>query len=425
MTKIEYFKTMNDNNKKIKVLVVPSDGFGVGLYRSKSPHEKLQQLYGDEFEVQIMMNPNWADFKWFEQFDIIHFHKGLFSDEGQKIFHNALRYFKEHNITTVMDIDDNCDVGQLPPLYLSNKAIKAPEKITTNFTLVDYVTTTTEIYAKKIRKWNKNVFIFPNAIDPDEEQYQPIKYPSDRIRFGFVMGSSHERDMEQMKGLAEKLCTAGLKDKIQLVLCGYDLRGTITMVDKEGRTTGQRPIEPKESVWYRYEQNLTKDYSLVSPEYAEFLQQFIPNSQYPDVRNEFYRREWTKDVKNFATHYRNIDVLLAPLDTNSFNEVKSELKFAEAGFTKTAVIFSNFGPYTIGSRSLFKKGGEIDPEGNCILIDPSSAHKAWFKAIKRLANEPELIKTLQNNMYEHVKDRYDINKVTERRAQWYKEIVKK
>ena len=416
---------MSDNKKKINVLVVPSDSYGVGLYRSKRPHEKLQELYGDDFDVEINMNPNWADFPSFEKYDIIHFHKGLFNDEGQKIFHNALRYFKEHNITTVMDIDDNWDVGQFHPLYLSNKSIKAPEKITTNFTLVDYVTTTTKIFANKIKKWNKNVYIFPNAIDPDEEQYQPIKYPSDRIRFGFVMGSSHERDMEQIKGLAEKLVNAGLKDKIQLVLCGYDLRGTITMVDKDGKPTGQRPIEPKESVWYRYEQNLTKDYSLISPEYKEFLQQFIPNSQYPGVRDEFYRREWTKDVNNFATHYRNIDVLLAPLDTNSFNEVKSELKFAEAGFTKTAIICTDYGPYTIGSRSLLKKGGEIDPEGNCILIDPLKAHKAWVKAIKKLVDNPELIKLLQNNMYEHVKDIYDINKVTERRAKWYKEIVKK
>lgn len=416
---------MEENKKKIKVLVVPSDGYGVGLYRSKSPHYILQRNFPDDFDVEINMNPNWADFPSFEKYDIIHFHKGLFNDEGQKVFHNALRYFKEHNITTVMDIDDNWDVGQFHPLYLSNKSIKAPEKITTNFTLVDYVTTTTKIFANKIKKWNKNVYIFPNAIDPDEEQYQPIKYPSDRIRFGFVMGSSHERDMEQIKGLAEKLVNAGLKDKIQLVLCGYDLRGTITMVDKDGKPTGQRPIEPKESVWYRYEQNLTKDYSLISPEYKDFLLQFIPNSQYPGVRDEFYRREWTKDVNNFATHYRNIDVLLAPLDTNSFNEVKSELKFAEAGFTKTAIICTDYGPYTIGSRSLLKKGGEIDPEGNCILIDPLKAHKAWVKAIKKLVDNPELIKLLQNNMYEHVKDIYDINKVTERRAKWYKEIVKK
>lgn len=416
---------MADDKKKIRVLVVPSDTFGVGLYRSKRPHEKLQELFGDDFEVEINMQPNWADFPSFEKYDIIHFHKGLFNDEGQVIFHNALRYFKEHNIVTIMDIDDNWDVGQFHPLYLSNKAIKAPEKITTNFTLVDYVTTTTPIFGNKIRKWNKNVRIIPNGIDPDEEQYQPIKYPSERIRFGFVMGSSHERDMEQFKGVTEQIYNSPLRDKVQFVLCGYDLRGTITMVDKDGKTTGQRPIEPKESVWYRYEQNLTKDYTLVSPEYRDFLQQFIPNSQYPNVRDEFYRREWTKDVDNFATHYRNIDVLLAPLDTNSFNEVKSELKFAEAGFTRTAIVCTDFGPYTIGSKSMFQRGGEIDMTGNCVLIDPMKKHKAWVKAIKKLAENPELIKTLQNNMYEHVKDKYDINILTQQRADWYKEIVKK
>ena len=56
---------MAENKKKIKVLVVPSDTHGVGLYRSRRPHEKLQELYGDEFEVEINMQPNWADFASF------------------------------------------------------------------------------------------------------------------------------------------------------------------------------------------------------------------------------------------------------------------------------------------------------------------------------------------------------------------------
>ena len=39
---------MAENKKKIKVLVVPSDTHGVGLYRSRRPHEKLQELYAKE-----------------------------------------------------------------------------------------------------------------------------------------------------------------------------------------------------------------------------------------------------------------------------------------------------------------------------------------------------------------------------------------
>lgn len=410
------------DNKKIKVLVVPSDRSGVGLYRSTSPHTKLQELFGDEFDVEINYTPNWTDLQSFDKYDIIHFHKGLYGDMNP--FWNALKYFKEHNITTVMDIDDNWDVGQFHPLFASSRAMKVGEKICQNFTMVDYVTTTTEIFANKIRKWNKNCFVYPNAVDPNEEQYQPIKNPSDRIRFGFVMGSSHERDMEQFKGVVNSLGKDVL-DKIQFVLCGYDLRGTINMVDRNGNVTGSRQIQPMESVWYKYERNVTDEYRIVSPEYKDFLLKFIPNAQWPNVDNEPYRRQWTLGVTEFAKHYRSIDVLLAPLDTNSFNEVKSELKFIEAGFTQTAVICSNFGPYTIGSKSLFKKGGEIDETGNCILIDPSKKHKDWAKAIKKLVANPELITLLQNNMYEHVKDTYDINNVTKKRAEWYKSIVKK
>ena len=387
--------------RKINVLVIPSDHAGCGLYRSVSPHTKLQELYGEEFDVEINYEPNWLDLESFNKYDIIHIHKGLYRD--MEPFWNALNYFKEHNIVTIIDVDDNWDVGQFHPLAASNRAIKAPEKITKNLTLCDYATTTTEIFANKIRKFNKNVFVYPNSVDPTEEQYQPIKNPSNRLRFGFVMGSSHERDMEQFKGVVNSL-DKSILDKIQFVLCGFDLRGTVNTVDKNGNITGSRPIEPKESVWYKYEQNVTDNYKTVSPEYYDFLMKFV-NEPWPNVDNEPYRREWTLGVTEFAKHYRNVDVLLVPLDTNQFNEVKSELKFIEAGFTQTAVVCSDFGPYTLGSKSLFKKGGEIDEEGNCILIDPAKKHKDWAKAIKKLVNNTEYITLLQNNMYEHIKDK--------------------
>lgn len=409
-------------DKKIKVLVVPSDRFGVGLYRSVSPHVKLQEIYGDDFDVEIDYEPDWAHPEKLEKYDIVHFHKGLVKD--MNVLWNALEYLQEHDVVTIMDIDDNWDVGPQHPLYLSNKANKSPEKIKKNMSIVDYVTTTTDIFAKKIKPFNKNVIVFPNSIDPTEEQYQPIKNPSDRIRFGFVMGSSHEKDMELVDGVFKSL-PAEYLDKIQIVLCGYDLRGTINMVDKEGHFLGSRQIQPMESVWYKYEKNVTGNYSLVSPEYRDFLFKFIKNAQWPNVENEPYRREWTKEVTEFAKHYRNVDVLLAPLAENSFNEVKSELKFIEAGFTHTAVIASNYGPYTIGSVNLFEKGGEINENGNCILVESRRAHKDWAKAIKKLVDNPDLITILQNNMYETVKDKYDIRNVTKKRAEWYKSIIKK
>lgn len=407
---------------KINVLVVPSDKFGVGLYRSVSPHTYLDKLYGDEFDVEINYTPDWSNLSSFDKYDIIHVHKGLFFNIER--FWNAIDYFKKNNIVTIIDIDDNWDVGPNHPLYAQNKSMHIAEKIIESIKRADYVTTTTEIFANKIKKYNKNVLVFQNSIDPEEEQYSSVKNKSDRIRFGFVMGSSHEKDMEQFKGVVNAL-PKEILDKIQIVLCGYDLRGTITIMNPDGTINGKRPIKPEESVWYSYEKTLTDNYNICGDKYKEFLHKFLKDVQWPFVDQEPYRREWTKDVTNFAEHYKNIDVLFAPLDCNGFNEVKSELKFIEGGFTRTAVIATDFGPYTIGSRSIFKKGGEIDEEGNCILIEPEKRHKAWGKAIKKIVEHPEYIKMMTDNMYNTVKDKYDIRNVTKTRAEWYKSIQKK
>lgn len=410
------------DNKRINVLVVPSDKFGVGFYRSVNPHTYLDKLYSNEFDVEINYQPNYLDLESFKKYDIIHIHKGLISD--MNVFWNFLDYCKANKITTVMDIDDNWDVGPQHPLYATYKKLGLDKMIVENLKRFDYVTTTTDIFANKIRKYNQNVFVFPNAIDPTDDQYSSVKNPSQKIRFGFVMGSAHEKDMEQFRGVFASL-PQDVRDKMQVVLCGYDLRGTMSVIDKDGNTIEQRPIKPEESVWYSYEKTCTNNYSLCTPAYSDFLHRFMKDVQWPMVDNEFYRREWTKDVSEFAKHYRNLDVLFAPLDCNNFNEVKSELKFIEAGFTRTAVIATNYGPYTIGSKSLIKFGGDIDPEGNCILIDDRKKHKDWKKAIIKLVNNPELIKQLQDNMYDNVKDKYDIRNVTKNRAEWYKTIIKK
>lgn len=409
-------------SEKIKVLVVPSDSYGVGRHRSLNPHLKLQELYPEDFDIEINMSPNWSDLKSFDKYDIIHFHKGLYNDMTE--FRNALKYFREKNITIIMDIDDYWDVGQFHPLFYSSRAMNLPEKITGNFQYVDYVTTTTDIFANKIKKWNKNVLVFPNALDPNTMEITTEKPKSDRIRFGFVMGSSHKRDMEQFQGVVSSL-GKDILDKIQFVLCGYDLKGSTTVIGKNGEVVGTRPIQPTESVWFEYEKNVTNNYQIISNEYKDFLFKFLPNAQWPNVENEPYRREWTKDLNSYMSHYQHVDVLLVPLETNQFSEVKSELKFVEAGFTKTAVVASNFGPYTIGSVNLFKKGGGLDENGNCILIDPAKKHKGWATAIKWLTNHPEYITLLQNNMYDHVKVDYHLDTLTKKRAEWYKSIVKK
>lgn len=410
--------------EKIKILCVPSDKYGCGLHRSLIPHLKLGELFKNEFEITIYYDFNWDNLDYINQFDIIHYHKGDYNNMDS--FYKALDFCKENNIVTIMDIDDYWKLPQEHPLFGIYKSYNISSKLINNLTKSDYVTTTTSLFAKEIKKYNKNIKVYPNAIDKNYiNKLKNNINNTNKIRIGFVMGSSHENDMELVRGMCSKL-SSDILNKIQIVLCGFDTRGTITEIFENGETKS-RNILPHESVWCRFEENVTNNYQIVNEEYKDFLQKYIPNIEYPNVNNEGYRRCWTKPVDDYQymEHYNNLDILLVPLQSTDFNEKKSELKFVEAGMMNVAVIASNFGPYTIGSENFFQKGGIINKNGNCVLIDNKKAHKDWAKMIEKLVKNPEYIDLLKNNMAKHVEENYNLEKITAERAEWYKKICKR
>lgn len=238
------------------------------------------------------------------------------------------------------------------------------------------------------------------------------------------IGNSHLKDLQLLKGIVGRLRTDGLLDKIQFVLCGFDLRGTHTDIDQATGEQKVRAILPKESVWYQYEQIFTDDYKSVSPEYAEFLNKFV-EGDFPNIENEAYRRVWTKPITTYASNYNLFDISLAPLEENIFNKVKSQLKVIESGFHHKAIIAQDFGPYQIDLVNAIEYGGGFNKEANGILIDSSKNHKDWYVAIKKLVNNPEMIKILQDNLHETVKNTYSMDKVSETRRELYIDLLSK
>jgi glycosyltransferase involved in cell wall biosynthesis len=325
-------------------------------------------------------------------------------------------------VVPIMDIDDYWSPGTHHPAYHIIKASELDKKIRENVRIAKYVTTTTKVFADEISNINKNVFVLPNAIDPTEPQFVPNPQLSDKLRVGWLGGSSHLKDLDILKGVVDKLKNEKLLDKVQFVLCGFDLRGHHTEIDPITKQQRVRPITPKESVWYLYEKIFTDDYKAVSPEYKDFLLKFV-QEEYPNVQNEPYRRVWTKHISSYATNYNLFDVSLAPLEENIFNKVKSQLKVIEAGFHKKAIIAQNFGPYQIDLKNAIKFGGGFDETANAILIDSSKNHKDWYEAIKKLIKNPEIVTMLQNNLHETVKNTYSINKVSETRRELYISLV--
>jgi glycosyltransferase involved in cell wall biosynthesis len=326
-------------------------------------------------------------------------------------------------IVSIMDLDDHWAPGMHHPAYLLIKNSGLDKKIMNNLRLAENVTTTTSIFAEEISKLNKNVFVLPNAIDPTEKQFTPNLEPSNgKIRIGWLGGSSHLKDLEILRGIAGRLKSDGLLDKVQFVLCGFDLRGTHTDIDSVTKAQTQRPILPKESVWYQYERIFTDDYKTISPEYKDFLLKF-KQEEYPNVANEPYRRVWTKPISVYASNYNLFDISLAPLEENMFNKVKSQLKVIEAGFHHKAIIAQDFGPYQIDLTTAIKYGGGFDLTANSILVEKKKNEKDWIAAIKKLILNPDLVKTLQNNLYETIKDTYSVNKVTEDRRALYHSLL--
>jgi len=406
-------------NTKIKILVIPSDRTGVSYFRSSKPHIALEEKYSELFHIDIEYEPQLNNDEWLKQYDIIHYHRTL-GDYAQ--LPDLLNRLDSLGIVTIMDLDDYWSPGPHHPAYLLIKNSGLDKMILNNIKISRNVTTTTSIFANEISKVNKNVYVLPNAIDPNEKQFTPNSEPSDRVRIGWLGGSSHLKDLEILNGVVGRIKGEGLIDKVQFVLCGYDLRGTMTIIDEQTKEQKQRPIKPNESVWYQYEKIFTDDYTTISPEYKDFLLKF-KNEDYKNVANEPYRRVWTKPISTYALNYNLFDVSLAPIEDNIFNKVKSQLKVIEAGFHKKAIIAQDFGPYQIDIKTAQQFGGVWDISGNGILIDSNKNHKDWFKSIKKLIEQPELIKQLSENLYNTVKDTYSIDKVTDNRKDLYLKLV--
>ena len=404
-------------SKQIKVLVVPSDRSGVSKFRSIDPHLFLQSEYPVDFHVDINYEPPMDDMDFWKNYEIIAYHRSISPDFERS--NELVKKLNSMGIITICDIDDYWMPTKDHPIHDIIKVHKINEKIIESLKTAQYVTTTTKIYADLIRKYNKNVFVFPNAINPKEAQFNEPPTESDRVRVGWTGGSSHMNDLmllDKSFGDLKKY-----SNKLRFYLCGFDTRGSVTEINAETKEQKRRNIKPEETVWARYEEIFTQKYSIISEDYKKYLLKFT-QEKYEKENDEAYLRVWTKPVTSYAKSYSKFDISLAPIKGHIFNEMKSQLKVIEAGFYKRALIASNFGPYTIDLKHGLNKGSFVNG-GNALLVDGDRNGIDWGKYIEKLMKNPNLIKDLGENLYETVKDTYSLQTVSKNRAEFYKSLI--
>jgi len=412
---------------KLNILIVNSDDQGVGHFRSIWPAQQIQKQFKEKVNIKVSKNPN-LDPEYLSKFDIIHFHRNLGAYEKSETLFKEL---KERGITLICDIDDYWNPPSTHPLYSIIKNDKMDEKIKRNLELADYITTTTNIFADKIRSEIKDakVYVIPNALNMNDKMWKSEveENTADKVRIAWIGGSSHLHDLKLLEPSFTKINnSASLKDKYQVVMCGFDTRGTMTEIMPDGQKR-TRPIEPKESVWVDFENIFTSNYKLVedNPKYKEWLGKFKREEFLGEYDNNYIRR-WTLPLTKYGFHYDYCDVCLAPIAETTkhvtekgqemyvdhvFNLVKSELKIIEAGMKKKVLIAQDFGIYK-----------EMIEHGKTGLL-VSDNKKGWYKEIKKVIEDKDLREELANNLHEWVMERYTLEGVTVDRMKIYEEII--
>jgi len=325
------------------------------------------------------------------EFDIVHYHRRIAEPETTPLWADK---FRTAGAIVVSDIDDFWLPFFGHPAYHMVVAKGIHHQIIENLRCADWVTTTTEIYAEHIRRTiNKNVHIIPNAIDPNLKMWQNPTTESDRVRVGWIGGSSHERDLDKIKGTFNVLFNdKEIASKIQVVMCGYDTRGTVTELHPLTKEERTRKITPEESIWNKFEA-IFNDNGKATPEQ--------------------YVRRTTLPITQYGNHYKHVDICLAPLDEHTFNECKSELKIIETGMCKKALIASDLYVY----KQL------LTHRENALLVNPRKNHKLWHKYIRQLILDDAMRKELSENLYKLVYPKYSLEHVTNERCEWYRKIL--
>ena len=334
-------------------VVIPETYAGCGYYRQYQPHWHL----GEEGVDCTYSEGTYKDGEFAVDADMIHFHKNFISI-------SAALESKRRGIPVIVDFDDYWYLDTEHVFYQNYIRDGSTEGLLDLLRLADYVTVTTERLAIEARKFNKNVVVLPNAFDPAQCENKRIK--EDFTVFGYVGGHCHGKDVEQIRGVNNRLSQEF--DNYKFRLMGFD----------------------------------------GSPPYNHYASVMSAEGHLAGTHFDWVEKA---DIWHYHNLYNHMDIALVPLVDNKFNNLKSELKLIEAGFFKKAVIVDNVHPY----RDLIKH------KENALVVNK---YTDWYKHCKYLLKNPEAIKDLGEALFETVQP-YHIKEVNKKRLKFYQDVFKK
>lgn len=379
---------------KLKILCVPANEGGCSYYRIIAPMRKLQELYGDRVELRWNKNPlgineedgtwrsdwDFADMKWA---DIV-FTQNL-SNFGGNYTARIIGKAKEFGKFVHYDTDD-----LLTNIYEGHRLFhvykeKGLEDITKFiYSHSDLVTVTQRKFAERVAPYcnpNHKLAVVKNSIDYNLPCWNMERIPRHKkkyCRFGWVGGIHHEQDLRYFSGVPHFV-----NQRVGRENCRWDFFGH------------PPPQTPKDDwqydVWKKYKEIILRGFK-------GGKNWDIHYAQMPD---------------RYGQMYTMMDVALAPLENNPFNDSKSEIKVAECGRYKIPLVASNVGCYDEWI---------VDGETG-FLIDPEKPITEWVRILSRVAKDPKLVRRMGENLHQLTEENFDMNKVAIKRLELYEELL--
>ena len=383
--------------EKLKILACPSNHGGCAYYRILLPMNKLQELYPDEVEVRFDDNPlGWTkqegdapgsktpedyayeNMKWA---DIV-FTQNIHNFGGEYTI-NILRKAHEFGKFTHFDTDDLLsDLYEGHRLYKVYKEQRLDEVTKYIYNNVDLVSVTQRKFADRIAPFVKcALVVIKNSIDYSLPCWNAPRKPKPKklTRIGWVGGIHHDVDVKHFAGIPFLLNQKVGKEKLHWGFYG-------------------KPNQPPKErdwqwdVWEGYERILSsgfkghRNYSIYPA---------MPPSTYGEM-------------------YTNIDINMAVLDPNPFNDSKSEIKAIEGARYGVPLIATNVGCYD-----------ELIVNGETgYLIDPSNPKSEWLRVLSKCVKDPKHVEEMGRNLKTICDDLFDINKIVKGRVELYQELMK-
>ena len=380
--------------KKYKILVCPANDGGCAYYRAWGPFKKLQEQFPDRVEVRYNKNPlglleegekagtwdldwDFADMHWA---DIV-MTQNISNFGGQytaRIVGKAKEFGKFVHFDTDDLLTDLYEGHRLKKVY-KDKGLEDITKFIYNNS--DLVTVTQKKFAERVAPFMGTgvLAVVKNAVDYTMPSWSGNRIPADRknlCRFGWAGGIHHEEDVKEFAGIPHLVNGRAGRER-----CQWDFYGCPPIAPDDAKEQWQL------DVWKNYKRILLSGF--------RGAQNWnIFNAVGAEVYGHFFAR---------------MDVALAPLQMNAFNDSKSDIKVAECGRYRVPLVASNVGCY---SDTIIN--GETG-----YLIDPNAPKSEWVKVLTRLAKDKKHREELGENLHSITEELFDLNKVAKNRIDLY------